>query len=151
LRIRGERAENWSRRFSTTSRRRGQATTHSERAPTPGTQNNLGNAYRNRIRGERAENLEQAIFHYQQALEVYTRQAYPVECRRTARNLGNLAFEQGDWQLACTAYTEAWLAQDIVWRSTSLRPNKEMELREMRDIPARLAFAHIRLAQAPRP
>jgi hypothetical protein len=112
------------------------------------TQHNLGNAYAERIRGDRAENLEQAIFHYQQALEVYTRQAYPVECRRTARNLGNLAFEQGNWQLACTAYTEAWLAQDILWRSTSLRPNKEMELREMRDIPARLAFAHIRLAQA---
>ena len=112
------------------------------------TQNNLGEAYRNRIRGERAENLEQAIAHYQQALEVLTRQAYPVECRLTARNLGNLAFEQGDWQPACTAYTEAWLAQDILWRSTSLRPNKEIELREMGDIPARLAFAHIRLAQA---
>ena len=111
-------------------------------------QGELANALQQNPLGHRAENLEQAIFHYQQALDVYTRQAYPVECRRTARNLGNLAFEQADWQLACTAYTEAWLAQEILWRSTSLRPNKEMELREMRDIPARLAFAHIRLAQA---
>ena len=112
------------------------------------TQNNLATAYLYRIRGEGAENLEQAIFHYQQALEVYTRQAYPVECRGTARNWGNLAFEQGNWQLACTAYTEAWLAQEVLLRSASLRPNKEMELREMGDIPARLAFAQIRLAQA---
>ena len=43
------------------------------------TQNNLGNAYCDRIRGERAENLEQAIAAYQQALEVYTRQAFPAD------------------------------------------------------------------------
>jgi tetratricopeptide (TPR) repeat protein len=147
-RIRGERAENLEQAIFHYQQALEVYTRQAYPEDWARTQNNLGNAYRNRIRGERAENLEQAIFHYQQALEVYTRQAYPVECRRTARNLGNLAFEQGDWQLACTAYTEAWLAQDILWRSTSLRPNKEMELREMRDIPARLAFAHIRLAQA---
>jgi tetratricopeptide (TPR) repeat protein len=147
-RIRGERAENLEQAILHYQQALEVYTRQAYPEQWAATQNNLGNAYLERIRGERAENLEQAIFHYQQALEVYTRQAYPVECRRTARNLGNLAFEQGDWQLACTAYTEAWLAQEILWRSTSLRPNKEMELREMRDIPARLAFAHIRLAQA---
>ena len=40
---------------------------------------NLANAYSDRIRGDRAENLEQAIAAYQQALEVRTRQAMPVE------------------------------------------------------------------------
>ncbi len=147
-RIRGERAENLEQAIFHSQQALEVRTRQAYPQDWAMTQNNLGNAYQKRIRGERAENLQQAIFHYQQALDVYTRQAYPVECRRTARNLGNLAFEQGDWQLACTAYTEAWLAQDILWRSTSLRPNKEMELREMRDIPARLAFAHIRLAQA---
>jgi tetratricopeptide (TPR) repeat protein len=148
-RIRGERAENLEQAIFHFQQALDVYTRQAYPEQWATTQNNLGEAYRNRIRGERAENLEQAIFHYQQALDVYTRQAYPVECRQTARNLGNLAFEQGDWQLACTAYTEAWLAQEILWRSTSLRPNKEIELREMRDIPARLAFAHIRLAQAP--
>jgi tetratricopeptide (TPR) repeat protein len=148
-RIRGERAENLEQAIFHYQQALEVYTRQAYPEQWATTQNNLGEAYRNRIRGDRAENLEQAIFHFQQALEVYTRQAYPVECRRTARNLGNLAFEQGDWQLACTAYTEAWLAQEILWRSTSLRPNKEIELREMRDIPARLAFAHIRLAQAP--
>jgi tetratricopeptide (TPR) repeat protein len=147
-RIRGERAENLEQAIFHYQQALEVLTRQAYPEQWAMTQHNLGNAYQNRIRGERAENLEQALFHYQQALEVYTRQAYPVECRRTARNLGDLAFEQGDWQLACTAYTEAWLAQEILWRSTSLRPNKEMELREMRDIPARLAFAHIRLAQA---
>jgi tetratricopeptide (TPR) repeat protein len=147
-RIRGERAENLEQAIFHYRQALDVYTRQAYPEDWARTQNNLANAYQNRIRGKRAENLEQAIFHYRQALDVYTRQAYPVECRQTARNLGNLAFEQGNWQLACTAYTEAWLAQDIVWRSTSLRPNKEMELREMRDIPARLAFAHIRLAQA---
>ncbi len=41
------------------------------------TQNNLGNAYSDRIRGERAENLELAIVAYNQSLEVYTRDAFP--------------------------------------------------------------------------
>ena len=147
-RIRGERAENLEQAIFHYQQALEVYTRQAYPQQWAAAQNNLGNAYQNHIRGERAENLEQAIFHYQQALEVYTHQTYPVECRRTARSLGNLAFEQGDWQLACTAYTEAWLAQDILWRSTSLRPNKEMELREMGDIPARLAFAHIRLAQA---
>ena len=40
---------------------------------------NLATAYQNRIRGDRAENLEQAIAAYRQALEVMTRQAMPVE------------------------------------------------------------------------
>ena len=51
--------------------------------------NNLANAYLYRIRGERAENLEQAIAHYQQVLEVMTRQAMPLEWATTMNNLAN--------------------------------------------------------------
>ncbi|QIR38768.1 CHAT domain-containing protein [Tolypothrix sp. PCC 7910] len=53
------------------------------------TQNNLGNAYRNRIMGERAENLEEAITAYRTALEVLTRNAFPVDWATTQNNLGN--------------------------------------------------------------
>jgi len=109
------------------------------------TQNNLANAYRNRIRGERAENIEQAIHHYQQALEVRTRQAFPVECRQTARNLGNMGFEQGNWQIARSGYSEAFLAQEILLRAASLRSSKETEISAMRNIPARLAYAQAQL------
>jgi tetratricopeptide (TPR) repeat protein len=79
----------WSRRFSTTSRRWKCIPARPTRKIGPATQNNLGNAYLERIRGERAENLEQAIFHYRQALEVYTRQAYPEQWATTQNNLGN--------------------------------------------------------------
>ena len=41
------------------------------------------------MRGDRAENLELAIHHYTQALEVYTRQAFPESWAGTQNNLAN--------------------------------------------------------------
>jgi tetratricopeptide (TPR) repeat protein len=52
------------------------------------TQNNLGEAYRNRIPGERAENLEKAITAYELALQVRTREVFPQDWARTQNNLG---------------------------------------------------------------
>ncbi|HEX9921086.1 MAG TPA: hypothetical protein VGD99_00340 [Anaerolineae bacterium] len=49
----------------------------------------LGLAYQERLRGDRAGNLEQAIVHFQQALEVRTRQAFPTDWAMTQNNLGN--------------------------------------------------------------
>ncbi len=51
------------------------------------TQNNLANAYQQRIRGERADNLERAIAHSEQALTVYTREAFPEDWAMTQNNL----------------------------------------------------------------
>ncbi len=59
------------------------------------TQNNLANAYSNRIKGERAENLEQAIACYKAALEVYTRNAYPERLGKDVKdNLGTAYFDR---------------------------------------------------------
>jgi len=51
------------------------------------TQTNLANAYVNRIRGERVDNLEQAIASYTAALEVITRDAFPEQWAMTQNNL----------------------------------------------------------------
>jgi tetratricopeptide (TPR) repeat protein len=53
------------------------------------TQNNLGLAYGDRIRGERADNLERAIAAYEAALAVYTREAFPANWATTQNNLGS--------------------------------------------------------------
>ncbi|MDB9505745.1 CHAT domain-containing protein [Microcystis aeruginosa CS-338/01] len=53
------------------------------------TQNNLGNAYLNRIRGERADNLELAIATYNLSLEIRTREAFPEDWAGLQNNLGN--------------------------------------------------------------
>jgi len=52
-------------------------------------QNNLAVAYSDRIRGERADNLEKAIAFYTAALEVYTREAFPENWAMTQNNLAN--------------------------------------------------------------
>jgi CHAT domain-containing protein/tetratricopeptide (TPR) repeat protein len=56
--------------------------------------NNLGNAYGNRIEGGHAENIEQAIFHYQQALYVRTRADFPEQWATLHNNLGNIYLER---------------------------------------------------------
>ena len=48
---------------------------------------NLALAYYSRIRGDKAENIEHAIAGYEQALQVMTRQAMPVEWATTMMNL----------------------------------------------------------------
>jgi CHAT domain-containing protein/tetratricopeptide (TPR) repeat protein len=110
-------------------------------------QNNLAIAYSERIRGERDKNIEQAIFHYEQALEVYTRQAYPSDCCKAARDLGNLAFEQGRWQLAVEVYEQALDANQILMETAFSRPGQQAEISEIQTLPQRLAYAHLRLNQ----
>lgn len=51
------------------------------------TQNNLGNAYRDRILGDETENIKQALAFYQNALEVFTREEFPEDWARTKNNL----------------------------------------------------------------
>ena len=53
------------------------------------TQNNLGNAYKNRIEGVRAANIELAIACYREALIVHTPKNYPEQWATTQNNLGN--------------------------------------------------------------
>jgi len=52
------------------------------------TKHNLANAYNIRIRGERVENVEQAIIYYENALEVRTREKLPQEWAETQHSLG---------------------------------------------------------------
>ena len=76
-------------------------------------QNNLGTAYRDRIRGDKADNLENAIAAYIQALEVSTRTDFPVQWAMTQNNLGIAYFKRirGDkadnLENAIAAYNEA--------------------------------------------
>jgi hypothetical protein len=51
-------------------------------------QNNLGNAYGDRIRGEKAENIEAAIATYEKALLVRTQTDFPMDWATTQNNLG---------------------------------------------------------------
>ena len=70
-------------------------------------QHTLGLAYSQIITENRTENLNKAISYYQAALTIETPQANPFQCLTTANNLGSLAFNEGNWQLAIEAYSTA--------------------------------------------
>jgi CHAT domain-containing protein len=77
------------------------------------TQNNLANAYSDRIRGDKAENLEKAISYYQEALKVRTFDDFPQHWAGTQNNLA-LAYSdriRGDkaenLEMAIVTYNEA--------------------------------------------
>ncbi len=92
-------------------------------------QNNLGSAYSNRIRGERAENVERAIGYYEAALKVYTRSDYPEDWATTQNGLGiaysdrirgerveNLERAIGYYEAALEVYTRSDYSED--WAAT---------------------------------
>ncbi|MDF0552163.1 CHAT domain-containing tetratricopeptide repeat protein [Kamptonema sp. UHCC 0994] len=76
-------------------------------------QNNLGNAYSDRIKGERALNLERAIACFENALEVRTPEEYPEHWATLQNNLGNVysdrikGFAADNLELAVTCYQNA--------------------------------------------
>ena len=72
-----------------------------------GTQNNLGNAYSNRMRGDKAENLEKAIAAFSAALEVRTRTDFPQNNGETLLNLGRLYQESQQFDLAYDSFKSA--------------------------------------------
>ncbi|MBG1262431.1 CHAT domain-containing protein, partial [Nostoc commune] len=93
------------------------------------TQNNLAVAYRERIKGDRTDNIENAIAAYTAALTVYTREALPQSWAATQNNLANAYSDRikGDradnienaiaaFTAALTVYTREALPQD--WAET---------------------------------
>ncbi|WP_460203041.1 CHAT domain-containing protein [Scytonema sp. NUACC21] len=111
------------------------------------TQNNLGVAYQERIQGNPTENLEQALICYKKALQVYTFNAFPMDCLRTGRNMGDAAFSVRLWLTAIESYTAAINAVEKLrsWSSSELRRQKI--LKDALDIYANMVQACINAGQ----
>jgi CHAT domain-containing protein len=76
-------------------------------------QHNLGLAYYERIKGNRKENLELAIYALRAALEVRQPELSPRDCLKTGSDLGNIAFQEGDWNIAIEGFEKAITAVEI--------------------------------------
>ncbi len=74
------------------------------------TQHNLAVAYGYKITGNRSENIDAAIRCFRLALEFRTHSTLPLDCLKSGRNLGNLAFKEGLWEIAIEGYELAILA-----------------------------------------
>lgn len=71
------------------------------------TQNNLANAYSDRIKGDRADNIEKAIAAYTAALTVRTQEALPQMYAKTASNLGLAYQAKPDFNAAYQTFAAA--------------------------------------------
>jgi tetratricopeptide (TPR) repeat protein len=92
-----------------------------------GVQNNLGIAYSDRIEGEHRENIERAIQAYQASLKVNQPKFLPLNCLQTGRNLGNLGFKEGDWQIAIEGFKKAITAVETC-RSWAMSDHRRQEI-----------------------
>jgi CHAT domain-containing protein len=81
-------------------------------------------------------------------LEVYTCQSFPDHHRRTQRNLADLYFRESRWHEAIAAFRGALAASDLLYRAAATPEARHAELREVRDLPARLAYALSQIATA---
>ena len=106
---------------------------------------NLAFPYYYRIRGERADNLERAIEHYEEALTVYTPEAFPADCRRTQRNLGALHFDGEDWAHAHAAFAAAIKAGADLLAAAYTEIGRRAEVGESARLYAEDAYALLRL------
>jgi CHAT domain-containing protein len=70
-------------------------------------QNSLGNVYRHRFLGDKAENRCQAITYFENALQVRTRKAFPKDYVVTLNNIGHLESESNQFSKAYDRFKEA--------------------------------------------
>ena len=103
--------------------------------------NNLALAYANRIRGDHAQNIEDAISAYNQALEIFHPDQLPDYCRNTARLLGNLCADNQHWPTAVVAYQPALKATENLYQTSLFLSSQAAELSEANDLFRRTAFA----------
>ena len=78
------------------------------------TRNNLAAAYSDRIRGDRAENIDLAIDHYNQALQVLTLESFPEQWATTQNNLAMLYDNQGCYNEAELLYQQVLTIREKV-------------------------------------
>ena len=90
-------------------------------------ENNMGLTYSQRIEGDHVFNLEEAIKCFQNALLVHTPIGLPLDCVKTGANLGNVAFQEGMWDLAIVGYSVAIEAVEIS-RSWSINDDRRQEI-----------------------
>jgi CHAT domain-containing protein len=148
-RIKGDRAENIEQAIAAYEQALSVMTQTAMPIEWATTTMNLATAYYSRIKGDspeerlrqRAENIEQAIAAYEQALTVMT-EALPDDCRKTGRLLANLYSDQSHWSKATTTYQIALQAAEICYQRSDFLDSKSAELSTTAELPRRAAYAY---------
>lgn len=104
------------------------------------TQHNLGTAYSSRLLGDPADNIQQAISAYSNALQVSP--PFSADYRNTARLLGNLYAEKGEWEKASSTYQLAIQAAKTLYRSAIFKSTQSATSSAHADLYRCAAFAY---------
>lgn len=110
-------------------------------------QSEMGNNLVKNPWGNRADNLEKATHHYQNALEVYNPDFFPNEHRQTQKNIGNLHFEQRNWVCAFKAFQNAITAGNEIFVAGYSEAGREAEMSEIAQIFANASYCLIQSQQ----
>jgi hypothetical protein len=108
-------------------------------------QNSLAFAYCNRVFGNRADNIKAAINAYELALQIFKHDIFPVDCRRTGRNLADIHFDHQSWSEAANFYIIALEAAKFLYQSCIFLDSKAAELASYTDLPRLIAYALARI------
>ena len=95
--------------------------------------------------GNIAAKQEIVITGYEIALTIFTFDAFPVECRRTARLLGNLYAQENRWLEATQPYQTALEAVEVLYEESLTLAGKQEELAATGDLFRRTAYALTRV------
>ena len=101
--------------------------------------NNLGNAYR------QLQQPEKAIEKYQDSLKIAIPKTMPAECFKVGRNLGNIGFTKGDWQLALEGYEPALQAVEQLRKGSTTDDRRQKIIAEAISVYANAIQCYINL------
>jgi tetratricopeptide (TPR) repeat protein/CHAT domain-containing protein len=105
---------------------------------------NLGDAYRE------LQQTEKAIEHYRDCLKITrteTTITMPAECFKTGRNLGDIGFTQGDWNLALEGYEPALQAVEQLRKGSTTDKRRQEIIAEAISVYANAVQCYINLKQ----
>ncbi|MBD2542831.1 CHAT domain-containing protein [Planktothricoides raciborskii] len=101
----------------------------------------LGNAYRD------LQQPEKAIENYRDSLKIATPKTMPVECFTAGRNLGDIGFLQGDWELAIEGYEPALEAVEQLRKGSTTDKRRQEIIADAFSVYANAVQCYINLKQ----
>lgn len=108
---------------------------------------NLATAYLEQ-QGTSERNMTLVIDCCQKALAIAGPYQAPADCQKTSRLLGDLYFDRHHWSEAVAAYNIAIESADILYQSSLLRENQQVELVMTGDLFHRRAFAQAKIGES---
>ena len=102
---------------------------------------NLANIYMDLGSGDTKANMKKAESHFLQALHIFSVTNYPVQRRDTLRALGEMCYQQEEWQEASIHFQEAIDISEEILSGCYTEPGQEAEVGKNRNLYSHAVFS----------